>query len=79
MSSFTRSPLPLFEERLRSLCHRKGRPVYHGEIALEMCCSLEHVAREMEALIDSGKYRLCTADELKKRAIEPRVLAYTYV
>lgn len=79
VSSFTRSPLPAFEERLRSLCHRKGRPVYHGEIALEVGCSLEHVSREMETLIDAGKFRLVEADELKARAIEPRVIAYAVV
>jgi len=79
VSSFARASLPLFEERLRSLCHRKGRPVYHGEISLEMCCSLEQVAREMETLVDAGKYRLVDADELKKRAIEPRVIAYAAV
>jgi len=80
VSSFARSPLPLFEERLRSLWqHVKPRPILHGEIALEMCCSLEQVAREMETLVDAGKYRLVDADELKKRAIEPRVIAYAAV
>ncbi len=79
VSSFTRAPLPKFEERLRSLCQRKGRPVYHGEIAIEVGCSLEHVSREMETLIDAGKFRLVEADELKARAIEPRVIAYAVV
>ena len=77
--SIIRSPLPKFEERLRSLYQRKGRPVFHGEIALEVGCSLEHVAREMETLIDAGKFRLVEADELKARAIEPRVIAYALV
>ncbi len=77
--SFTRAPLPQFEERLRSLCQRKGRPVFHGEIALEMGCSLEHVSREMETLVDAGKFRLVAANELKARAIESRVIAYAVV
>ncbi len=79
VSTFTRSPLPKFEERLRSLCQRKGRPVMHGEVALEVGCSLEHVTREMEVLIDAGVYRVVGPDELKARALEPRVLAYTLV
>ena len=53
--------------------------MYHGEIALEVGCSLEHVAREMETLVDAGKFRLVEADELKARAIEPRVIAYAVV
>lgn len=71
--------MPKFEERLRSLCHRKGRPVMHGEIALEVGCSLEHVTREMNPLVDSGAYRVVGTDELKARSMESRVLAYALV
>lgn len=79
MSAFTRTPLPHFEERLRCLCQRKGRPVLHGEIALEVGCSLEQVSREMERLLDAGAYRRVEEAELRARAIEPRVIAYTPV
>jgi hypothetical protein len=51
----------------------------HGEIALEVGCSLEQVAREMERLLDSGAYRLVAEAELKKRAMEPRAIAYALV
>lgn len=79
VSSFARVPLPKFEERLRSLCLRKGRPVLHGEVALEVGCSLEHVAREMQPLLDSGVYRVVGPDELRTRSLEPRALAYALV
>lgn len=78
-ATFVRAPLPLFEERLRCLCHRKDRPVLHGEIALEVGCSLEQVAREMERLLDSGTYRRVAEAELRKRSMEPRAIAYAIV
>ncbi len=78
-ATFARSPLPHFEERLRCLCQRKDRPVLHGEIALEVGCSLEQVAREMERLLDSGVYRRVAVDELRKRSMEPRAVAYVIV
>lgn len=79
VSAFARTPLPQFEERLRCLCQRKGRPVLHGEIALEVGCSLEQVAREMERLLDTGAYRRVEESELRARALEPRVIAYAPV
>lgn len=79
VSAFARSPLPQFEERLRCLCQRKDRPILHGEIALEVGCSLEQVAREMERLLDAGAYRRVEESELRARALEPRVIAYVLV
>jgi hypothetical protein len=79
VSAFARAALPHFEERLRCLCQRKGRPVLHGEIALEVGCSLEQVTREMERLLDVGAYRRVEESELRARAIEPRVIAYALV
>lgn len=77
--ALTRTPLPHFEERLRCLCHRKGRPVFHGEIALEVGCSLEQVSREMETLLELGAYRRVEEAELRARALSPRVIAYAIV
>lgn len=79
MSAFARAPLPHFEERLRCLCQRKDRPVLHGEIALEVGCSLEQVSREMERLLDCGKYRRVEEAELRARAMEPRAIAYALI
>jgi len=80
MSSFTRSPLPRFEERLRALCQRVApRPVLHGEIAIEVGCSLEQVTRQMEAFLDAGTFRYVSAEELKARALEPRAIAYMLI
>lgn len=79
MSAFARSPLPHFEERLRCLCQKKDRPVLHGEIALEVGCSLEQVAREMERLLDAGVYRRVDEKELRARCMEPRCIAYALV
>lgn len=73
-AAFARTPLPHFEERLRCLCQRKDRPVLHGEIALEVGCSLEQVAREMEKLLETGSYRRVEESELRKRAMEPRAI-----
>ncbi len=79
VTTLARTPLPQFEERLRCLCHRKGRPVFHGEIALEVGCSLEQVSREMEALLCSGAYRRVEEAELRARSLAPRVIAYAIV
>ena len=81
MSSFTRDPLPMFEERLERLCRRVGyeRPVLHGQISIEVGCSLEQVSREMEMLLDAGKVRLVSPEELKARSLESRSIAYLLV
>ena len=81
VSSFTRVPLPKFEECLRRLCRRVGneRPVLAGQISIEVGCSLEHVAREMETLLDAGKVRLVSPEELRERALEPRAIAYLLI
>ncbi len=71
--------IPRFEERLRSLCQRKGRPVMHGEIALEVCCSLNRVDIEMAPLLEFGSFRLVTVAELKSLSMSVRVIAYTLV
>ncbi len=79
VSAFVRASLPHFEERVRCLCHRKERPILHGEIALEVGCSLEQVAREMERLLDSGDFRRVEESELRARSMEPRAIAYIVV
>ena len=79
VSALVRTLLPQFEERLRCLCQRKGRPVLHGEIALEVGCSLEQVAREMEKLLEAGGFRRVEESELRSRSMEPRAIAYAVV
>lgn len=71
--------IPHFRDRLERLVSRVDRPVMSGEISLEIGCSLAHVVREMDDLIDAGVYRQVEPDELRKRGMEPRVLAYARV
>lgn len=71
--------IPHFRDRLERLVTRVGRPVMSGEIALEIGCSLAHVVREMDDLVEANEYRLVEPDELRTRGMEPRVLAYARV
>jgi len=74
-----RVKIPHFRDRLERLVTRVNRPVMCGEIALEVGCSLAHVEREMNDLIEAGEYRQVEPDELRKRSMEPRALAYARV
>lgn len=71
-----RVKIPHFRDRLERIFARVSRPVMSGEISLEVGCSLAQVAREMEDLCATGEYRQVEPDELRKRGMEPRVIAY---
>lgn len=71
--------IPHFRDRLERLISRVARPVMSGEIALEVGCSLAHVEREMSDLVEVGVYKQVDPDELRKRGMEPRALAYVRV
>jgi hypothetical protein len=75
----THSKIPHFSQCLERLFSRVNRPVMSGEICLEVGCSIAQVVFEMELLCDSGKYKIVEPEELKKRGMEPRVLAYARV
>lgn len=70
------SKIPNFRERLELLISKLSRPIMSGEIACGIGCSLAHVEREMNELIDAGFYRLATVKELKERFMDCRVIAY---
>jgi hypothetical protein len=71
-----RVKIPHFQDRLEMLFARINRPVMSGEIALEICCSLAQVVREMDDLCAAGFYRQVEPNELKMCGMEPTVLAY---
>lgn len=68
--------IPHFGKCLDRLFSRVDRPVMSGEICLEIGCSIAQVLYEMESLCESGKYRIVEPEELKRRGMEPTVLAY---
>lgn len=70
------APLPKFRDRLEFLAGYLRRPLLHGELALDMCCSLEQVTREMDPLVESRAYRALSVEELVELGMDPRVLAY---
>lgn len=74
-----RVKIPHFRDRLERLVTRVGRPVLSGEIALEVGCSLAHVEREMDDLIEANEYRRVEPNELRSCGMEPHVLAYARV
>lgn len=74
-----RVKIPHFRDRLDRLASRLSRPIMSGEISLEVGCSLAHVVREMDDLVEAGAYRQVEPDELRKHGMEPRVLAYARV
>lgn len=68
--------IPNFRDRLEILISKMSRPIMSGEIACGIGCSLAHVEREMNELVDAGLYKQATAKELKEHSMEYRVIAY---
>jgi hypothetical protein len=66
-------------ETARAFMARRARPIYLGELALELCINLSEARTILDALIDNGFARKLSSDEKTVKNIDRDAALYVYV